>query len=226
MAGKRQEVSQLGEAILTILKGKITKLKKKLATNTLEPPEHISKEFPTCNINFLANIKLLEIWMFEIKLELQEPDVIFNPPIDKAIVNNFSDQVNGFCTDIFYMAELIPRIAAHQTKEGKANDYLDVMENQKELKNMKDTFIARIQDCLNKANKLKTAQNTYSYIWTDSRTEYMHYFLTYSRQLTAEEVEMIEEDDKAVKKQYPSLIQFQEQIDFFENWYIYFSQLV
>ena len=155
--------------------------------------------------------------LFEIKLELQEPDVIFNPPIDKAIVNNFSDQVNGFCTDIFYMAELIPRIAAHQTKEGKANDYLDVMENQKELKNMKDTFIARIQDVLNKANKLKTAQNTYSYIWTDSRTEYMHYFLTYSRQLTAEEVEMIEEDDKAVKKQYPSLIQFQEQIDFFEN---------
>lgn len=155
--------------------------------------------------------------LFEIRLELQEPDVIFNPPIDKAIVNNFSDQVNGFCTDIFYMAELIPRVAAHQTKEGKGNDYLDVMENHKELKNMKDTFISRIQDVLNKANKLKTAQNTYSYIWTDSRTEYMHYFLTYSRQLTADEVELLEEDDKAVKKQYPSLLQFQEQIDFFEN---------
>ena len=40
--------------------------------------------------------------LFEIRLELEEPDVIFNPPIDKAIVNNFSDQVNGFCTDIFY----------------------------------------------------------------------------------------------------------------------------
>ena len=155
--------------------------------------------------------------LFEIKLELQEPDVIFNPPIDKAIVNNFSDQVNGFCNDIFYMSELVPRVAAHQTKEGKPNNYLDVMENHKELKNMKDTFLTRIQDVLNKANKLKTAQNTYSYIWTDSRTEYMHYFLTYSRQLTADEVEMIEEDDKLVKKQYPSLAQFQEQIDFFEN---------
>ena len=40
----------LGEAILTILKVEITKMKKKLATNTLELPEHISNEFefPTC----------------------------------------------------------------------------------------------------------------------------------------------------------------------------------
>ena len=45
----------------------------------------------------------------------------------------------------------------------------------------------------------------------------MHYFLTYSRQLTPDEIESLEEDEKAVKKQYPSLDQFKEQIDTYEN---------
>ena len=35
--------------------------------------------------------------------------------------------------------------------------------------------------------------------------------------LQQDEVEALEEDEKAVKKQYPSLAQFQEQIDFYEN---------
>ena len=57
------EKCMLGEAILTILKVKITKIKKKLTTNTLEPPENISKEFelPACNQHFLGDLKLLKI---------------------------------------------------------------------------------------------------------------------------------------------------------------------
>ena len=95
----------------------------------------------------------------------------------------------------------------------------------------------RINEVMNRANKLKTSQSEFSYLWIDSRTEYMHNFLTYGRQLTQvffflqiyfifipislhltqDEVEALEEDEKAVKKQYPSLSQFQEQIDFYEN---------
>ena len=70
----------------------------------------------------------------------------------------------------------------------------------------------------NKAERAKNHHMDYSYIWTDSRAEYMHYFLTYSRQLTQEEVDLIEEEgEKAVKKQYPALEQFKEQIDFYEG---------
>ena len=89
-----------------------------------------------------------------------------------------------------------------------------------------------------RANKVKSAYLEHSYLWIESRTEFMHYFLTYSRQLTTEEIESLEEDDKAVKKQYPSLdqvrwrknnfpffklsnplfcLQFKEQIDTYEN---------
>ena len=45
----------------------------------------------------------------------------------------------------------------------------------------------------------------------------MHYFLTYGRQLSQEELDALEEDEKAVKKQYPSLDQFREQIDYYEG---------
>jgi len=45
----------------------------------------------------------------------------------------------------------------------------------------------------------------------------MHYFLNYGRQLTTEEMESLEEDERAVKKQYPTLDQFREQINFYEG---------
>ena len=78
--------------------------------------------------------------------------------------------------------------------------------------------MSRCTEVMQKAEKLKNHHMDYAYIWTDSRTEYMHYFLTYSRQLTQDEVDLIEEEgEKAVKKQYPSLEQFKEQIDFYEG---------
>ena len=51
----------------------------------------------------------------------------------------------------------------------------------------------------------------------NSRTEFMHYFLNYGRQLTQEEIDALEEDERAIKKQYPTLDQFKEQINFYEN---------
>ena len=58
----------------------------------------------------------------------------------------------------------------------------------------------------------------YSYrICSYPRSEFMHYFLTYGRQLTQEELDALDEDEKAVKKTYPTLAQFKEQIDYYEN---------
>ena len=126
-------------------------------------------------------------------------------------------QVIGYCSDIYHVCELIPRVASHKISPDEQNNYLQVITENKELKGMKDLLISRISEVLLKANKLKSGQMAYSYLWTDSRTEYMHNFLTYGRQLTQDEVDALEEDEKAVKKQYPSLEQFKEQIDFFEN---------
>jgi dynein heavy chain len=118
---------------------------------------------------------------------------------------------------MFHMCALIPRIASHQTRENVDNDYIDVAINHRELRSMKEQLMSRITDVMIRANKVKTYYTEYAYLWTDSRAEYMNYFLTYGRQLTADEVDALEEDEKAVKKQYPSLALFQEQIDFYEK---------
>ena len=60
--------------------------------------------------------KLTHGILFEVKLELEEPDIIFKPGLDKNIVNNFYDQVNGYCDDIMHCCTIIPRIASHRNK--------------------------------------------------------------------------------------------------------------
>ena len=54
--------------------------------------------------------------LFEVRLELSEPDVIFVPPLDKNLVGNFYDQMNGYLDDIFLGCSLIPRVAKHLDK--------------------------------------------------------------------------------------------------------------
>ena len=50
---------------------------------------------------------------------------------------------------------------------------------------MKDSLMQRVNDALNRANRLKDKNMEFAYLWTDSRAEYMQNFLTYGRQLTA-----------------------------------------
>ena len=56
---------------------------------------------------------------------------------------------------------------------------------------LSDMFLSRITDVMSKANKTKIAFYEHSYLWVDSRTEFMHYFLTYGRSLTQEELEAL-----------------------------------
>ena len=48
--------------------------------------------------------------LFDLKLVLCEPDIIFQPSVETEIVGNFQDQITGLLDDIFHMATLIPRI--------------------------------------------------------------------------------------------------------------------
>ena len=75
----------------------------------------------------------------------------------------------------------------------------------------------RVTYVTNKANDQKKQYLKHSYIWTESRTEYMHYFLNYGRLLTPDELAALEEDDDAVKKEPPALTEFKEQIDRYEK---------
>jgi len=54
---------------------------------------------------------------------------------------------------------------------------------------------------------------TYSYLWLDDREFYMQQFLTYGRQLTADELELVAiGDDGAPNPNPPSMELFREQV--------------
>lgn len=60
----------------------------------------------------------------------------------------------------------------------------------------------------------------YAYLWLEDRDAVMQQFLNFSRQLTYEEVEMLNaQDPKAPKKCFPKMEQFREQIDLYEGLY-------
>ena len=162
--------------------------------------------------------------LFEIRLELAEPDIIFRPPLDKNLQDNFYDCMLGYIEDVFHMCDLIPRVARHkdagydvvaakaaeeaaaaekEEEKSLAEDsmvsekdrsenprsptkpnavvteetptYRRVISAHRELRQMKDLLLGRIMDASNRAIKRKTQFLEYSYLWTDSRTEYMHY---------------------------------------------------
>ena len=57
--------------------------------------------------------------LFEIRLELSEPDVIFVPPLDKNLVGNFYDQINGYLDDYkSYQQNFYPKVVqiSHQVQ--------------------------------------------------------------------------------------------------------------
>ena len=59
--------------------------------------------------------------LFEIRLELAEPDIIFRPPLDKLLQDNFYDSMITYIEDVFHMCELIPRVARHKDAAYDAN---------------------------------------------------------------------------------------------------------
>ena len=104
--------------------------------------------------------------------------------------------------DMFYMAKLVPRVAL--LEEGEENNYLKVVSEHEELGELRKLFMSRVELVMEQANSEKQTYMEYSYLWTESRQEYMFYFLNFSRQLTEDEIALFEEDERSVKKVHPT----------------------
>ena len=157
--------------------------------------------------------------LFDVKLELCEPDVIFKPSLDIKIQNNFRDICESILDDIFSMADLVPRIS----NNSDSDSYLGYVKQHKELMALRTQFMARIDLSIERANIKKATFLEYSYLWIESRSDYMFFFLNYGRQLTEEEIARLDEEEDSkkekkeiIKKEPPSLVQFQEQINHYE----------
>ena len=117
--------------------------------------------------------------LFATRLELSQPDLVFQPSLEKDIVNNFYDTALSLVDDIMGMAGLIPRIA---TSKAGAN-YIETIRNHTELKRLKDIYISRLEAVIAEAKEEADKYLDYSHLWTESRKEHLQCFLEFSRQV-------------------------------------------
>ncbi|WAR03796.1 DYHC-like protein [Mya arenaria] len=151
--------------------------------------------------------------LFKALLELQAPEMIFQPSLEFGVPDGFYDLVDGLVGDIYKQASLIKRLAAHSGQD----HYQPDLEDMEELSEMRQELMDRIHNIMNKSMEYRNSFDNYAYLWVDDRNEFMRQFLLYGHVLTTEEIEQHAED--GVPENPPTLKQFKEQIDTYEKIY-------
>ena len=157
--------------------------------------------------------------LLEIKLELQAPEVIFQPSLEPDAPTGFCHLVEELLEDMFNVASLVPRVASHKDH----SNYLPDVEEMSELLDMREEIVSRVGAAIDKAIEYRNSFDSYAYLWVDDRVEFMKQFLLYGHVLTADEIELAGEE--GVPESPPTLAQFKDQVDGYEQIYTELSQL-
>ena len=82
-----------------------------------------------------------------------------------------------------------------------------------DIKDMIRDTMDGVETVIRQANEFVVGLQGYSYLWLDERKAYLDNFLTYSRQLTAEEAELVAmQDPLAPQPSPPRMEHFREQV--------------
>lgn len=169
-----------------------------------------------CSLTYFLNstdVKQCHFPLFEARLELQAPDMVFVPSLDFNSNGGFFDVIEDLLSDVYQQSVLVKRLAYHYDHE----NYLPDMEEVEELSEMRQEILDRVSNVMNKASEYRNSFNLYEYLWVDDRHEFMQQFLLYGHVLTPEEIEQHAEE--SVPECPPTLEQFKEQIDTYEKIY-------
>ncbi|XP_052825334.1 dynein beta chain, ciliary isoform X1 [Octopus bimaculoides] len=164
---------------------------------------------------FLNNTDPLETTdpLFEVKLELNIPEMQFSPSLNIQNPDGFWDLVEGLMDDIYSQASGIQRLAKHNN----VHNYEPDLEINDEIATMRETVMARVDSVINQAMEYSNTFEKYSYLWKRDRSEFMQQFLLYGEVLIAQATKTVIEQD--APKKPPTLQHFKEQIDTFELVY-------
>lgn len=146
--------------------------------------------------------------LFEAELELLEPDLVFTPSLEYDDKGGFHKLIDDLITDILDIASHFPRISSR-----RQTTYLDDILANPDIADMKMDILSNVQNVAKQALNFCDNFQAYSYFWYDDRKVYLDNFLRYSRQLTPEEMELVENNDSAAPKLCkPKMENFREQV--------------
>ena len=155
--------------------------------------------------------------LLEAKLELQIPELVFQPSLDygSGCTDGFYELVEGLLLDVFKMSSLVKRLAIGES-DG-VDHYQADLEDMLELSEMRAEIMDRCQGVITKALEYRSSFDSYAYLWVDDRPEFMRQFLLYNHVLTADELDQY--GDEGVPESPPTLSHFKTQIDSYERIY-------
>ncbi|XP_022915026.2 dynein beta chain, ciliary isoform X1 [Onthophagus taurus] len=159
--------------------------------------------------------------LFESQLILQAPNIVFLPPMDPSHKDSFKNLILVLIEDIMKIAGIVPRFSKTCTQT-----YEEEIRNNSDIKEMSDDILQNVDNVVDDAFEFCDNYQTYSYLWLDDRDDYLQQFLTYGRQLTGEEIDLLFlKDSQAPKPCPPRMDSFREEIDRFESLYAEIEQI-
>ncbi|XP_078230912.1 dynein axonemal heavy chain 17 isoform X3 [Callithrix jacchus] len=172
------------------------------------------EQFIRTSLNFLMDNMVIDdsiAPLFEIRMELDEDGLAFNPSLEVGSERGLLALIEGLVNDIYNVARFIPRLA-----KGKMS-YKTDLEDITDLIEMREDVSSLVVNAMKQAEEYQDSFERYSYLWTDDLQEFMKNFLIYGCVPSAEDLDT--RTDDTIPKTPPTLAQFQEQIDSYEKLY-------
>lgn len=153
---------------------------------------------------------------FELVMELHEPNIVYVPSVAIEDPNNFLLLIESLIEDIYSM--IVPMVRIHPAD--KETSYYSIAKNDLSMQQKYDEIFTRIVSAMDHADEFIKEFDEYAILWTDDRQEFLKQFLMFGRILTIEELEqLVNEETPVIKENPPTIAQFKEQIDYYDNLY-------
>ncbi|XP_078510049.1 dynein axonemal heavy chain 17 isoform X2 [Lissotriton helveticus] len=155
--------------------------------------------------------------LFEVHLELQLAESVYRPPLGFGVPDGFVTLIEKLLSDAYNAATFVPRLA--KEKHG----YNMELEENTELSAMKDEVISRVASVMKYAQDYQASFEKYSFLWLEDQAEFMQQFLLYGLGFSLEEMES--HVDEGLPRKPPTLDQFKQQIELYEQLFEEVSSL-
>ncbi|XP_076257481.1 dynein beta chain, ciliary-like [Rhynchophorus ferrugineus] len=153
--------------------------------------------------------------LLELVMELHEPNIVFIPSIDFEETVNFLTFMEDLLEDIYFTCSFM-----NHPDPNDPVSYYDIIKEDPSLVQQKKDILAKVVAGMEAARAFRKEFDDYYILWEEDRQEFLRQFLLYGRLLTLDELDLIRESGEgAVKETPPTIKQFKEQIDYYEELY-------
>lgn len=151
--------------------------------------------------------------LFESRLELLDPSLVFVPSLDPNDPDGFNNLLSQLIDDIMRMSFLFKSL-----KKNERENYMAAIAENPDINDMRHEILEGVEKVVEDAAEFCNGFERYSYLWLDERDKCMEIFLEYGRFLDQDELDLIVmKDDAAPLPSQPTIEAFREQIDNYES---------